>query len=123
MALKHDLSLSEVRLLLYLRQIDFPADRRTLADFAGLSRGTFAVLSQRLISKDLLKLEEVRSPDRDEGKRVRVVFPPEAAAVLSELDRSLADYRQAAFSGFTPEERRQYLSLSRRLQDNLQKTL
>lgn len=122
-ALKHDLSLSEVRLLLYLRQINFPADRRTLADFAGLSRGTFAVLSQRLISKDLLKLEEVRSPDRDEGKRVRVVFPPEAAAVLSELDRSLADYRQAAFSGFTPEERRQYLSLSRRLQDNLQKTL
>ena len=48
---------------------------------------------------------------------------PEAAAVLSDLDQSLADYRQAAFSGFTPEERQQYLALSRRLQENLQKTL
>lgn len=122
-ALKHDLSLSEARLLLYLRQIDFAADRRTLADFAGVSRSTFAVLSQRLASKDLLKLEEVRTTERDEGKRVRVTFPPQAASVLSDLDAVLADYRQTAFSGFTPEEHQQYQLLWRRLQDNLQKAL
>lgn len=122
-ALKHDLSLGEARLLLYLRQIDFAADRKTLADFAGVSRSTFTLLCQRLASKDLLKLEEVRTPDRDEGKRVRVTFPPQAAAVLSDLDAALADYRQTALSGFTPEEVQQYQLLCRRLQDNLQKAL
>lgn len=100
-----------------------PQTRRTLADFAGVSRSTFAVLSQRLASKDLLKLEEVRTTERDEGKRVRVTFPPQAAAVLSDLDAVLADYRQTAFSGFTPEEHQQYQLLWRRLQDNLQKAL
>ena len=65
----------------------------------------------------------MRTPDRDEGKRVRVTFPPQAAAVLSDLDAALADYRQTALSGFTAEEIQQYQLLCRRLQDNLQKAL
>lgn len=120
-ALKHDLSLAEVRLLLYLRQVDFPAERRTLADFAGVSRSTFTLLSQRLAAKDLVRLEDVRS--KDETKRVRVTFPPQCRPVLSDLAEALADYRQAAEAGFTTEECGQYRRLSDKLQESIRRAL
>lgn len=120
-ALKHDLSLAEVRLLLYLRQVDFPADRRTLADFAGVSRSAFTVLSQRLAAKDLVRLEDVRS--KDESKRVRVTFPPQCRPVLSDLAQALADCRRAAEAGFTTEECGQYRLLSGKLQESIRRAL
>lgn len=120
-ALKHDLSLAEVRLLLYLRQVDFPADRRTLADFAGVSRSAFTVLSQRLAAKDLVRLEDVRS--KDETKRVRVTFPPQCRPVLSDLAQALADCRRAAEAGFTTEECGQYRLLSGKLQESIRRAL
>lgn len=120
-ALKHDLSLAEVRLLLYLRQVDFPADRRTLADFAGVSRSAFTLLSQRLAAKDLVRLEDVRS--KDETKRVRVTFPPQCRPVLSDLAEALADCRRAAEAGFTTEECGQYRLLSGKLQESIRRAL
>lgn len=120
-ALKNDLSVQEVRLLLYLRQSG-ASTRRELAEFAGLSRGSLSVLLNRLTSKGLIEITETRSPGRGE-KRLEIACLPCAAPVLEGLEDAWRDFTAAQFCGFSQEEREQYARLSEKMQENIRKVL
>ena len=114
-ALKHGLSLREVRLLLCLER--FPSGtRRELADVAGLSRGTLTVLLNRLTAKGLL----ARAP---EGGEKPLAFTPSAAPVLGDLDGAWRDFDSARLAGLSAEEGDQYEALTARIQRQLRETL
>ena len=115
-ALKNGLSLPEALVLLSLRQLQGPFTRRGLADFSGLSRASLALALQRLTSKGLLESEppgylDIRQP----------ALTPEAAPVLADLEAAQDDALADRLSGFTSEERAEYLEFSRRITENLQR--
>ena len=122
-ALKHGLTLPEARLLLYLRQVEVPASRGELADFAQLSRGSFNVLLQKLVSRGLVRLEEEQEQRGKSPRKLRVQFQPSAAALLADLAAAVLDYRQIAFADFSQEELAQYERLSGKIQDNIRASL
>ena len=123
-ALKNGLSLSEARLLLYLRQ-SAPCTRRELADFTGLSRSGLTMLLNRLEGKGLVFITEI-SPSKEKKsgeKRLEITFPPSANPTLEDLANAWEDFSAARLSGFTPEERERYEALSERIQENIRSLL
>lgn len=120
-ALRHDLSLQEARLLLYLRQSG-PSTRRELADFTGLSRGGLSILLNRLEGKELIGVSETREAEGRE-KRLDIAFRPAAAPVLEDMEAAWRDFTSARLSGFSREEREQYGQLAGRVQENIRKVL
>ena len=121
-ALKHDLPLKDTRLLLYLYQASPVITRKDLADFANLPRSTTSLLVQRLTSRELVKLDELRKDD-PEKKRLLITFLPASEPILEDLNNALKDMRQSLFAGFTEEEAETCLRLNSRIQDNIRKTL
>lgn len=121
-ALKHDLTLKETRLLLYVQQAGMPIYRRALADFISLPYSTTSILLKRLSTRGLITLEDGR--DAETGNRwVRVTFPFEASLLLSDLSAALTDYRQTLTRGMTEDEMAQYDALSKKVQQNIRTLL
>lgn len=123
-ALKNGLSLSEARLLLYLRQTA-PCTRRELGDFTGLARSGLTMLLNRLEGKGLAFITEISPSEEKKGgeKRLEITFPPSAGPALEDLANAWEDFSAARLSGFTPEERERYEALSERIQENIRSLL
>ena len=121
-ALKNDLSLQDVTLLLALRELESPCTRRDLADFTGLSRSSLSFSLQRLTGKDLVLAENLKDTETEE-KLLRISFPAASVAVFRDLDIALTDYEQACLAGLSPEGCTQYRTLSAHIQHNIQTTL
>jgi glycosyltransferase involved in cell wall biosynthesis/DNA-binding MarR family transcriptional regulator len=119
-ALKNDLSLSDAKLLLALRQLDTPCTRRELADFTGLARGVLTMALQRLSAKGLIQTEETRD---ESDRQLHVTFLDAAQPVLADLDTALTDDSAARLAGFDQDESAQYESFRRRIQENIQAVL
>ena len=77
---------------------------------------------QRLTSRELVKLDELRKDD-PEKKRLLITFLPASEPILEDLNNALKDMRQSLFAGFTEEEAETCLRLNSRIQDNIRKTL
>lgn len=124
-ALKHDLTVQDVRLLLCLHQGGDMGSRRDLADFAGVSRVTLARLLQKLALRDLIQVEETRDKGDAPGspRRLHVTLLPAARSVLDDGLDALEDCGRARLSGFTQEEREQYAAFSLRVQENMRRVL
>lgn len=126
-ALKHDLSLKDTRLLLCLFQMGPSISRKDLADFTNQSRSSVTLSLQRLSSRELVKLDDTRreGPRKNtpEKKRLIVTFLPAADPVLADLDSALRDMRQELLSGFTKEEADACSQFSGRIQDNIRSVL
>ena len=120
-AQKNSLTLLEARLLLHLRLFG-SGTRKDLADFSGLSRGNLSVQLQRLSAKGLVTAAESRAQDGGE-KQVKLTFPPDAEAVLAELESALEDFEAARQSGLSGAEQAQYARLSQRVQGNIRDVL
>lgn len=121
-ALKNDLSLQDITLLLALRELEAPCTRRDLADFTGLTRGSLSLSLQRLASKELIIVENLKDLETEE-KLLRFSFPAASASVFHDLDVALEDAQQASQAGLTQEERAQYEALSARIHRNIQSVL
>ena len=117
-ALKNNLSLAEIRLLLCLNQPHQSHTRKELADFAGLTLRNLSALLQKLSSRGLIKMDVRRGK-----KPLSITFLPAAGPVLKELAIAQNNYDQARFSGFTDEELIQYSALSEKIKRNMQKIL
>lgn len=145
-ALKGDLKVMDVRLLLCLCEKHEWDSRRELADFAGISRTNLTSGLQRLTMKGFLKVEEVKEPKpskkdkttgknkmkteemaetkrKERGGRIAVTILPAAAAVMKELEMAQMDYDAARFAGFTEEELIQYADLSEKIKENTKNIL
>ena len=145
-ALKGDLKVADVRLLLCLCEKHEWDSRRELADFAGITRTNLTSGLQRLTMKGFLKVEEVKEPKpskkdkttgknkmkteemaetkrKERGGRIAVTILPAAAAVMKELEMAQRDYDAARFAGFTEEELIQYADLSEKIKENTKNIL
>lgn len=122
-ALKHGVTLPEVRLLLHLRQVEVPATRSELADFAQLPRGSFNMLLQKLVARGLVRLTEESGKTSKAPRKLQVEFQPQAAPLLSDLAAAVLDYRQIIFAGFSAEELEQYEHLREKVQSNIRSSL
>ena len=145
-ALKGDLKVMDVRLLLCLCEKHEWDSRRELADFAGISRTNLTSGLQRLTMKGFLKIEEVKEPKpskkdkttaknkmktaemteskrKERGGRIAVTILPAADAVMKELEMAQRDYDAARFTGFTEEELIKYAELSEKIKENTKNIL
>ena len=145
-ALKGDLKVMDVRLLLCLCEKHEWDSRRELADFAGISRTNLTSGLQRLTMKGFLKVEEVKEPKpskkdkttaknkmktaemtetkrKERGGRIAVTILPAADAVMKELKMAQRDYDAARFAGFTEEELIKYADLSEKIKENTKNIL
>ena len=117
-AQKNDLTLDEVRLLLYLNQPHHSNNRRELADFVNVSPRSLSILLQKLSSKGLLKVENKRS-----AKLLNIVFLPTAIPILNEIAAAQSNYDHIRFTGFTEDELIQYSYFTEKIKQNMQKIL
>ena len=144
-ALKGDLKVMDVCLLLCLCEKHEWDSRRELADFAGISRTNLTSGLQRLTMKGFLKIEEVKEPKpsrkskaagevqgkaekpetrrKDRKTKVTVTILPTAEAVMKELALAQRDYDEARFVGFTEEELIKYADLSEKIKENTKRIL
>lgn len=127
-ALKNDLALTEARLLLYLSQPHRIKSRKEMADFVGMTRRSLGMALQKLTSKGLIKVEDIRQP-KDSGQRkgserhLRISILPAAEAVMADIAAAQNDYDQARFVDFTEDELVQYAQLSNKMKENIRKVL
>ena len=145
-ALKGDLKVMDVRLLLCLCEMHEWDSRRELADFAGISRTNLTSGLQRLTMKGFLKVEEVKEPKpskkdkttgknkmktaemaetkrKERGGRIAATILPAADAIMKELEMAQRDYDAARFAGFTEEELIKYADLSEKIKENTKNIL
>ena len=145
-ALKGDLKVMDVRLLLCLCEKHEWDSRRELADFAGITRTNLTSGLQRLIMKGFLKVEEVKEPKpskkdkttgknktktaemaetkrKERGGRIVATILPAADAIMKELKMAQRDYDAARFAGFTEEELIKYAELSEKIKENTKNIL
>ena len=121
-ALKHDISVPEARLLLYLYQADNVGTRRELAALTNLSKTSLTLTMKKLVSRELISLTDVKDPETRE-KKLLLTFLPETDALIKDLLRAEQDCQNTRLAGFTQEELTQYQQLSQKIQANIQNVL
>ena len=122
LSLKYGLAVSELCFLLYVSQSGGACSRQKLADFLNLSPRRLMAVIQKLSLKGYMKIEENRTK-KGEEKQLRILLQPPAQAMLPEFQTALEDYGEAMFAGFSQEEAENYIQLSRRIKENIQKIL
>ena len=121
-ALKYDMTMAEISLLLYRKDASHELSRKNLANLMHLSRGNLRATLQRLTAKEMLEVAELPKTKGSERK-IRLDLLPAADAVLQDIEAAERDYDEARFRSFTKEEIRQYTALARRVMENEKFTL
>ncbi|WP_295579514.1 glycosyltransferase [uncultured Oscillibacter sp.] len=123
-ALKYDLALQDVWVLLYLSQSAWLGTRKDLAEVLGFSRSALALALQRLSARELLQSEAVEDEDGKTVRgQVRLCCAPAARAVLADIAIARGDYEQARTAGLTGEELAQYAALTDKIRASVQQAL
>lgn len=126
-AMKNDLSLEEVQLLLYFSQPREKCSRRELAEFLGMTRTELSRTLQKLTTKGLILVQDTRKKKTAEEKtavrQVEISLQPCAEQIMEEITGAQEEYRQLLFAGFSEEEMEQYRILSEKIKANIQKAL
>lgn len=112
-AIKYDLTLPEVSLLLYLSQKPQVESVKGLSDVIGISRSRILVALQKLGMREIIKVEE----------QINITLLSKADPILSDLAAAQRDFEKARFSGFEEEELILYASLSNKIKKNIEAVL
>ncbi len=131
-------------LLLSFGTLHTVKNRRELADYAGLSVGSLSRSLQKLLSRDLIKLTEIRvknsasetdiknaersargglSSLKPSEKYLQIKLLPAAKPILAALTAARNDYDSARFSDFSEEELAAYAALTEKIKQNTLKVL
>lgn len=139
-ALKNDLQLQDIRLVMYLSQPHKISSRRELMDYTNMTKNTLSASLQKLIAKGIVKIEELRVPVQTEEfpdlnvskkttkrrktvRKLEITLLPAADPILRSLSMAENDYEQARYAGLSEEEIVQYAYLSAKIKENVQKIL
>ena len=115
-ALRNDLTLGELSLLLSLSQMHTFCSRTELADFAGLSKSSLSRTLQKLSAKDYIRVISTR-------KYLHVDLLPAATALLPELATAQNDFDAARFAGLSEEELICYAKVTEKIKENTMRVL
>ena len=139
-ALKNDLQLQDIRPVMYLSQPHKISSRRELMDYTNMTKNTLSASLQKLITKGIVKIEELRVPVQTEEfpdlnvskkttkrrktvRKLEITLLPAADPILRSLSMAENDYEQARYAGLSEEEIVQYAYLSAKIKENVQKIL
>lgn len=113
-AVKYDLTMDEILILLHLSQPVNIEKIDELADFAGLStRKTFRIL-QRLTRKELLQIKKLRTEELQHFELL-----PAAEPVIKDLELALEDFNKHRFETLTEEEFAAYRHLETKIKNSM----
>lgn len=136
-ALRHDLTTVDVKLLYYLSQPHENCTYKEMADILNISRRSLSAAIQRLLAKEMIAVPE-REKDRtkaksgtkekrqEEKRKVRAkeyVAAREAERVLSEVLYILCNLEQMQYEGFSQEEIELYEKLDEKRSRNIRDAL
>ena len=117
-AVKNDLSLQEVLMLLYLSQPIEIASTEELADLAGIGPRRTGMILQKLTRKNLIQVKNLRVDGTQEFKLL-----PEAEPILQDLKLAQEDFNRQRFHDFTEKEVKLYEELAEKIKWNMVKIL
>lgn len=129
-ALRQDLSLSDVKLLLYFSQ---SAENGTLKEIAAVThlKKTKVLLSlQKLSGKEILRIKEnpkhgsaEKKKAMEEADKIEVEFLEKAEEILQDILLAEDMFYEAKYAGLMEEEIEQYEAISDKIRGNIQKSL
>ena len=121
-ALKNDLTVSDARLLLALRELNYQPTRREVADFADLPRGALSISLQKLTGRGLVKITDIRR-EKEQARRMDISFSEAAKPVLADLETARQDYASARLASLLPEELEQHNQLTEKIHTHIREIL
>lgn len=120
LAIGNELSIKEVSLLFLLSQSYTLCTRKELADLAGMSKSSLSRTLQKLSVKSYISVAEIR---RQKEKYLNIEMLPAATNLLPAFHTVMSDFDAARYADFTEEELVEYTRLSKKMTENLKKTL
>ena len=122
-ALKYDLSMQEIRLLLYLSQSPWEGTRKDLAEILDISRAALTMAVQKLSSRSLVWADGGQTDEKKGGRSWRLTCMDEARPVLADLALARGDFEQACTAGIDPEELARYYATEEKIRNNIRRAL
>ncbi|MCD8232708.1 MAG: glycosyltransferase [Clostridiales bacterium] len=130
-ARRHNLTVSDGTVLLYLSRTDGICTRKEIADFTGISRSTVNRSLQKLSSREYIKITDVhvkgtrknKEAKASNGRKIHVVFLPSCENILGEISDALKSMDAVRFEGFTQEERDVYDRVLKKMKENMMRAL
>lgn len=117
-AIKHELNLEEIRVLLGLKNGNQSQELEELADFVGISMQKLSIILPKLLQKGLVKVKK-----KHKEHQIEVSLYEETLPIVEELESVEKQFEQAKLAGLTAEEAKQYEQLSAKIKQNIQKIL
>lgn len=117
-AIIHELSLEEMRILMYLTLEPQCENYKELADFLQISQRRMTVLLQRLSQKKIVSVKKKYAE-----KQLEIVFLQEAASIREALKEVREKYKAAKTAGLTEEEKAEYMRLTEKIRGSIEQLL
>ena len=111
------LTFEEMYLIFLIHRSGTISNVKELSDLSGIPQFRVSKALQRLEKK---KLIEIRAKKRN---MLNLTLLPDADAILNDLETAHTDFNATRFKDFTKEEQELYLSLSNRMDENIQEAL
>lgn len=126
-ALRYDLTLRELYVLLYLKINGGSGNSNGLAEFTGLKRRKLAAALRRLAAHNYIRWEEAGVKGEADQKKTKDAYEIEllcgADPVMEELTEAGREYEKLCYLGFSSEEIESFRQLKERLQINIKNQL
>lgn len=116
-AMKHDLTLDDIRIFAAVRSSSGSCTQKELSDYTGISQLTVLMALQKLQGRQLVVLRVI--PNGMEAE----LSCGDDNTVIRDLDDAMKDLLDTCFAGFTDEERKYTSELYRRINVNVRKAL
>ena len=123
-ALRQELMLSDIKLLLYFSQAEESGNLKEIAAVTHLKKTKVLLSLQKLMARDILKMKNLSIISNEESAdKIEVEFLPQAESVLQDILMAKDMYYQVKYSGLSDEEIEQYEIISDKIHSNVQKAL
>lgn len=117
-ALKHDLTLKDVKFLYHISHMNRSTTRKELADFMGVSATSLTLTMQKLILRNYISITDMELENVSDQLFFLEIHPA-ASPVIDEIRHAISDYDEISFSNFSQEEQETYRLLHQKIQANL----
>ena len=123
-ALRQELMLHDVKLLLYFSQADESGNLKEIAAVTHLKKTKILLSLQKMVAKNIIKMKNMPAANNEESQdRIEVEFLTEAESVLQDILMATQMYSQVKYAGLSEEEIEQYEVISDKIRSNIQKSL